>query len=107
MQSSQQSQPLENFYYSDSKSGTTLKINFKDFFNYLDKNPKIYLIVFGVLSLGLLITYLRYTYYIKDNNNIDNNVVNSYLNSMYIQTFIVLLCLIMVIISFVSRKKNS
>lgn len=87
------------FQYSDSKTGQSLNINFTNFFNIAGKNPKVYLLGIFLLSISLLITYSQYNSYMKGNVK-DYGVINSYHISIFLESFLLISCIIMGIISF-------
>jgi hypothetical protein len=89
----------ETFQYSDSRTGQSLSVNFTNFFNITGKNPKIYLLGIFLLSISLLITYWQYKSYMKENVK-DYRVINSYHITIVLESFLLISCIIMGIISF-------
>ena len=90
------------FQYYDSVTGEGMGINFTNLFIVTDKNPKIYLLAVFLLSVSLLITYLQYNSYMK--NNKDYKVIKSYHITMFIEAFLLISSIIIGLISFFKHK---
>jgi hypothetical protein len=103
MQSYQLYQPPGTFQYYDSRTGEGIDVNFTNFFNVVDKDPKIYLFGIFLLSISLLVTYLRYNSYMKQDKK-DYRVINSYHITLFIEAFLLIACIIMGLMSFFKHK---
>lgn len=94
------------FQYYDSRTGEGIGINFTNFFNVAGKDPKIYLLGIFLLSISLLITYLRYNSYVKDvkDDKKDYRVINSYHITIFIEVFLLISFIVMGLVSFFKHK---